>query len=89
MLESYKLFKNKRGKFISLELREGWTRYELRYINHRGRHKFIKFVELGDEDALVKSLKLKEASIAEQALNALYISSPELEVQEWEWEHSY
>lgn len=88
MLESYKLFKNKRGKFISLELHQGHTRWEMKYINHRGRHKFIRFVKVGDEDALVKSLELKEATMSEQALNALYISSPELEVTEWEWEHT-
>lgn len=88
MLESYKLYKNKRGKFVSFELREGWTHYELRYVNHRGRHKFIRFVEVGDEYALIESLKLVEATPAEQALNALYISSSELEVKEWEWEHT-
>lgn len=88
MLTSFKLYKNKRGKFISLELREGWDKYELRYINKKGRHKFLQYVSVGDEEALVKSLKLKDASVLEYAKNAMCIASPELMVQEWEWEHN-
>lgn len=84
MLTEFKLYKNPRGRFISLELHDGIEKYQMRYINKNGKHKFIRYVNLGHEYALIESLKLQEASITEQALNSLYISSPELQVNEWD-----
>ena len=82
MLESYKLYKNDRGRFISLEQNKGWPHYKAYMISKSGKHRFIKFIDIGDEASFITKLKLVEASQVEYALNALYRASPELEAND-------
>ncbi len=83
MLESYKLYKNNRNRFVSLEQEDGWDYYKVYMIGRRGTHKFIKFIDVKDESKYVGDLKLQEATEVEYALNALYRISPEMERQGW------
>ena len=79
MLSSFKLFKNKRGRFVSFELDENKNHYEAYFITKQGRHSFITYVLVDNEQEYIDKLELKEASEVEHIKAVLYRINSDLE----------
>jgi len=69
---SFKLYKNPRGRFISLELIKDTDHYGAYFIGHQGQHSFISFVDEKNIPEYIEKLCLIEADDVEQAKAALY-----------------
>jgi len=75
MLSSYKVYKNKRGRFISFELEEKSNQYATFLIGKNGKYSFVTYVDMDNEDNFINKLGLKLADEIEHAKIALYRSS--------------
>lgn len=82
MLQQYKLFKNERNRFISLELEDGKKKYKAYFINKNGTYKSITTISPQYINDFKEALRLTEASEAEHAIAALYRSDPSFEIIE-------
>ncbi len=80
MLSSYKVYKNPRGRFVSFELKEKTNQYVTFLIGRNGKHSFITYVDIGNEEDFIKKLNLTVASDVEHAKVALYRSNTNMAV---------
>jgi len=80
MLSSYKVYKNPRGRFISFELKKETNQYITFLIGKNGKHSFITYVDIENEEDFIKKLDLTIADEVEHAKIALYRSNENMAV---------
>lgn len=80
MLELYELYKNQRGRFISLEKQKSEKYYNAYMISKSGRYSFITNVSLDNKDDFISKFELQLASESEHTKIALCRINPDFEL---------